>query len=103
MILNTEQKVTLTLKPITAGGNPTVVDGVPLWSVSDAGIVSLVVSPDGLTAEAIAVGPGVATISATADADLTAGVREIVGTLDIQVVAAEAVTLTIESGVPVAK
>ena len=66
--------------------------------------MSLVVAPDGLSAEAIAVGVvGTATVSAIADADLTAGVREIAGSLDIQVVAAEAATMTIEAGTPTAK
>ena len=100
LTLTTEQKAKVTVKPLTAKGNPAPVDDAPGWSISDPAIASLVVAPDGLSADVIAGGVGIVVVTVSADADLTAGVREIVGTLDVTVVAAEAASLTLEAGTP---
>lgn len=101
LILTTEQKVKVTVKPLTAKGNPALVDGAPGWSVSDPAVASLVVAPDGMSADVIAGASGAVTITVAADADLTSGVRQITGSFDVTVVASEAVTLGFESGIPV--
>lgn len=101
LTLTIEQKATVTVKPLTAKGNPAPVDGAPGWSISDPAIASLVVAPDGMSADVIAATAGAATITVAADADLTSGVRQITGVLDVTVVAAEAATLVLEAGVPV--
>ena len=48
-IITTEQQVSLTLSALTAAGNPATgeLNGSPLWSSSNVGIVSLVVASNG--------------------------------------------------------
>lgn len=104
LILNDEQKVVLSVAPKTAAGNPAKIDGKPVWSVSDDTVITLVVSDDGLSTEAITTGTlGVSQVSVSVDADLGEGVRTLSGTLDITVNAAEATTVGISAGVPVLK
>jgi hypothetical protein len=104
LILTDEQKVALSIQPVTAAGNPAKVDGVPTWSVSDPSILALIVADDGLSAEAVTAGPlGPCQVSVSCDADLGAGVRTISGTLDVTVQAAEAVSVGIAAGAPETK
>jgi len=104
LILTDEQQVSLAIEPKTAAGNPARVDGVPTWQSSDPAIIDVVVAADGLSAVAKTVGPlGTAQVSVTADADLGEGIRAITGTLDIEVKAAEAVSLGIVAGTPEVK
>jgi len=101
LVLTDEQKVALTVAFTTASGNPARIDGVPKWQTSDETILTVVADEDGQTATATTVGPlGTAQVSVTADADLGAGIREITGTLDVEVLAAEAVTVGITAGTP---
>lgn len=101
LTLTDEQKVTLTIQPLTAAGNPARVDGTPAWDVSDQAIVFLAVDPDGLSAVATTSGPlGTCQVSVSADADLGSGVRSLTGILDITVVAAEAASIGILAGTP---
>jgi len=101
LTINTEQKVKVTVKPVTAKGNPALVDGTPGWSISDPSIASLVVDPTGMSSDVVGAGAGVAIISVSADADLGAGVREITGSLYVTIVAAEAAALVLEAGTPI--
>jgi len=106
LILTDEQKVQLSIQPVTAAGNPARVDGAPTWLVSDDTILSLLVAEDGLSASAWAIATGTlgsSQVSVTADADLGAGVRPLSAVLDVQVIAAEAVALSINVGAPVLK
>lgn len=101
LILTDEQKVKLSVSFLTKAGNAAKVDGAPVWSSSNDTVISLVVAEDGLSADAVTVGPlGSAQVSVSADADLGEGVRSIVGTLDLEVVAAEAATVGIAAGAP---
>lgn len=101
IVLTDEQKVSLSIMPVTAANNPAKVDGVPQWSVSDPAIITLVVAADGMSAEAITAGPlGTSQVSVSADADLGDGVRTITGILDIEVQAAEAASVGIVAGTP---
>lgn len=101
LVLTDEQKVALSVEAKTAAGNPASVEGAPVWTVSDPGIITLVVDPAGFSAVAVTAGPlGPCQITVTADADLGAGVRTITGILDIEVMAAEAATLGIAAGTP---
>ena len=101
LILNDEQRVSLSISPLTAAGNAAKLDGIPVWSASDSNVISLVVSADGLSAVASAAGAlGTSQVSVTADADLGAGVRQLTALLDVQVIAAEAFTLSINAGAP---
>ena len=100
MILTDEQEVELSVAPVTAAGNPATVDGAVTWVSSDESIAT-VASTGPTTALVRNTGAlGTAQIAATADADLGAGVRSIMATLDIQVVAAEAVSVGISAGAP---
>jgi len=82
-------------------GNPATVDGLPVWSVSDATILSVQPAADGLSATIVANGPlGLSQVSISGDADLGEGMKPVVGTLDVTVVAGEAVSATINAGTP---
>ena len=101
LTLTDEQKVSLSISPVTAAGNKANLDGPAIWSSSNPDIVSISASADGLSAVATAVGPiGNSQISVSADADLGAGVRTIAAILDVTVVAAEAVSLSVNAGTP---
>lgn len=100
-ILGDDQKVTLSIAPVDAAGNPAPVDGVPSWSLSDTKYIGLEVADDGMSATAIAIGLlGTTQVQVAADADLGEGVVTINGTLDIEVVAGQAVGLSIAAGTP---
>ena len=100
LILTDAQKVTLTISPVSAAGNPAPVQN-PSWSVSDAEVLSVVVAEDGLSAVVSTVGKlGDAQVSVTADADMGEGVKELTGVLDISVKASDAVSLNITAGNP---
>ena len=102
-IITTEQQVSLTLSALTAAGNPATgeLNGSPLWSSSNVGIVSLVVASNGLSAVASATGPGTATITVTANAGTTSSPVSISTSTQIQVIAAPAASLVLTVGTPV--
>jgi hypothetical protein len=83
---------------VDAGGNPAKIDGEVAWASSDDTIaVVFVSSVDSSEAIIRPVGPvGQVQIIATADADLGAGVRNIITPMDITIVAGEAMSGTIE-------
>lgn len=104
LTLNTEQKVNLTIKPLTVNGKPAKLDGVPTWESSDVGVITLVVAADGLSADAITTdGIGTSTVKVTADADLGEGVENIAASLDVESVHARATNLGLVAGEPQAK
>lgn len=82
-------------------GQPATVDGVPVWAVSDATILSVQPAADGKSATIVANGPlGLSQVSITGDADLGEGMKPVVGTLDVTVVSGEAVSASINAGTP---
>lgn len=89
-----EEKVLVTLAPVTAAGNPAPLDGTPTWTVSE-GDCTIEVSADGLSAYLVSGSANVINqIVITADADLDEGeVREISETIVYTVVPAEAAAL----------
>ena len=95
-----EQKVLVTLNPVTAAGNPATLDGAPVWSVVE-GDCTLEVSADGLSCYLVSGAAGVVNqVSVTADADLDAGeVREISELIVYAVVAPEATALGLAASV----
>jgi len=82
---------------VDSHGNAAAVDGDVVWASSDEALATVTVSPDDSTeCQITPVGPaGSAQITATADADLGAGVRELVTMLDLTLIAGEAVAGTI--------
>jgi hypothetical protein len=98
--LTTVQAVALTIQPLDAKGNPAALDGPAVWTSSDSTIIDVVAAEDGLTAVATANTVGHAQIQVVADARMGPDVFELTGVLEIDVVAAEAVTLNIAAGEP---
>lgn len=99
--LTTEQKIRLSLAPVTESGKPANVDGAPKWTVTE-GNATLNVDEDGMSAEIISSDePGPSTVLVTADADLDEGEeREISETIAVNVTAAEAAGLGLTIGTP---
>lgn len=99
-IMRADQKVNITVAYTDSQGNPATTEGVPVWGSSDAS-VTVEAASDGLSAVATASGiVGTAQVNVTADADLGEGVKEIVGTLDIEIVGGEAVSVVLTPGTP---
>jgi hypothetical protein len=102
MVITDSQKFTASIQPVDARGNPALVDGVPVWTASNPEVLSVSISPDGMSADVAAVGPlGSGQVSVEADADLGEGVRAITGVLDVEVKAGEAVKLVVNTAPPV--
>jgi hypothetical protein len=95
------QKVSASIQPLDARGNPAPVDGIPAWTNNSPTLLGLLVAADGLSATVSAIGPlGVGQIIVEADADLGTGVETLQGILDVTVVGSQAVTLNILTGIP---
>ena len=105
LVLPNDHKVTASIQPVDAKGNPATIDGLAAWSSSSTAIVTVTnVSADSLSADVVpGTALGTAQINVTADADLGSGVQTINGVLDVQVVAGQAVgfTITTSPAVPV--
>jgi hypothetical protein len=91
---------------VDASNNPATVDGPVVWASSDDTLATA--TPDANDSTIVTVTPvgpaGQVQITATADADLGAGVRNLVTVADISLVAGEAVAGTIEPvGAPTPK
>jgi hypothetical protein len=91
--LPSDKMVELSIAYVDANGNAASVDGAVAWDSSDEGIAAIEpVAPDGSTVMLV---PGTkignCQVSAKADADLGAGVRELITLLDVTVVGGEAV------------
>ena len=97
MIITDSDKQELLVNISSAKGNPAVLDGALTWASSNEAIITVTAgTDDGMSATMVAVGPvGTAQISARGDADRGDGVREIVGTLDVEVIGGEAMVITI--------
>jgi len=103
LVLPNDHKVTASIQPVDAKGNPATIDGLASWSSSSADIVTVTnVSADSLSADVVpGTALGSAQINVTADADLGSGVQTINGVLDVQVVAGQAVGFVITTAPPV--
>lgn len=101
--ITNEQKVPVTLAPVTATGQPAKLDGKPTWEVV-TGDSTVVVADDGLSAELVSSdNPGDTEILVKADADLGAGVEEISDIIKLTVQGARAQSLGLTAGTPVPK
>ena len=73
----------------------------PTWKSSDNAVITVTPDPaDGTKATVSAQTAGTALITFTADADLTDGVLEIIGTLDVVVGPGMATVIEISAGAP---
>jgi len=88
------QSVNATVVAEDAAGNPAPLAAPPVWSVSDATMVTLTPSADGMSCNIKAAGPlGTAQVVVTGDGvlpDGTADPNTFTGTVDVTVVASEA-------------
>lgn len=95
--LANDHTVALQVSYVDSKGNPAAVDGEVTWDTSNESIVA--VQPVDQDSTMVKLMPGdqlgLAQISATADADLGDGVREIITVMDVEIVAGEAVAGTI--------
>ena len=102
--ITNEQKVEVTLAPLTAAGNPATLDGAPVWAVVEGGDATLEVAADGLSAFLVSGAADVTSqVTVTADADLGEGVVTLTDTIDLVVVAAPANALGLVVAAPILK
>lgn len=82
---------------VDAKGNPAKVDGDVTWSSSDTNIATVEVDGSDSTKATVRPGAEIGQMQVTtrADADLGSGTREIITTMDVEIVAGEAVAGTI--------
>jgi hypothetical protein len=98
--MKNSQHLSMSVKYTDKFGNPAKVQGVPVWDLSDPSFGSLRVADDGLRAYFDPSGPsGTCQINNTADADLGEGVKNIVGTIDVNVLPGDAVMVAIDAEV----
>ena len=95
--LPADKTVGVQVSYVDANGNPATVDGDVTWDSSDEDIAYTQVDPADSTKAWVRPGTkiGQAQITATADADLGDGTRELITLMDVQVVGGEAVAGTI--------
>jgi hypothetical protein len=82
---------------VDAGGNPATIDGDVSWDSSDETIATVIIDTADTSKALVRSGTklGQVQVTATADADLGDGVREILTPVDVEIVAGEAVAGTI--------
>jgi hypothetical protein len=99
--LKDTQKVTVTLEADDAAGNPTTstFPSPPAWQSSDATVVTVTPSADGMSAEVATTGK-LGTAQVRVDAT-TADGRAITGLGDVEVVTSDATTFKLNFGTPV--
>lgn len=98
--ITNEQKIKVTLTPVTGGGHPAPLDGVPTWEVID-GDSTVEVASDGLSAELVSADdPGTTNVLVKADADLGEGVVPISDVIQLTVLGAQATNLGLTAGDP---
>jgi len=98
--LPVDKQIKVKVSYVDSQGNPAAVDGGVTWASSNATIARVDFATDAAAsfeAVVVPVGPvGQVQITANADADLGAGTRALVTTMDVTVVAGEAVAGVIE-------
>lgn len=91
--LPVDKQVNMKVSYVDAHGNPARVDGDVVWASSDDDILNVQRNEDDTTqCRVMAMGDvGQAQVTATADADLGEGTRELICTAEIEVIGGEAV------------
>lgn len=99
LTLKDNQKVSLHVQAQDIKGNPATLDPTnpPQWTVSDPNILTFTADTDNMGGTVTAVGAlGTAQVSVKASINGS----DVVGTLDVQVVASDAVTLVVSADTP---
>lgn len=97
--ITNEQRVKVTVVPLTEAGRPARIDGNVEFSSSDETVATIEVI-DGRSCWVVSGNPGVAQILAVFDADLGEGVRPVEMSGALEVVEAEAMRGEIVFGTP---
>lgn len=98
--ITNEQKIKVSLTPVTDGGKPAKLDGKPSFEVV-AGDCTVEVADDGLSATIISSdNPGQSQVLVKADADIGEGVEEISDVIEVEVGGAAAKNLGLTAGTP---
>lgn len=97
--ITTEQRIPITVNPLTEAQRPARIDGEVEFASSDEAVATVTKTGPN-SALVTSVGAGVAQISASFDADLSGEVRPVEMTGAVEVVEAEAVTAEITFGTP---
>jgi hypothetical protein len=101
--ITNEQKVEVTLAPLTEAGNPANLDGAPVWTVV-SGDATLEVAADGLSAFLVSGAADVnSVIEVTADALIGEGIVTLTDSVDLAVVSAIAGQLGLVAAAPILK
>lgn len=99
MFLKVSDQLPLSVELKDKFGNKAVVDGKPVWAVTDEALASVEVAEDGMSAVLKPKGQvGALKVQVSADADLGEGVKSIVGELDVDLLPGEAVVVEIKAG-----
>jgi hypothetical protein len=96
--LPVDHAVSMQVSYVDSKGNPATIDGEVNWASSDQAIVTIEVdTEDSTICKAVPAGSlGQVQVTATVDADLGDGVRNLITTCDIQIVGGEAVAGSIQ-------
>ncbi len=101
--LTNEEKVKVTITPVTSTGKPAKLDGTPTWTVT-SGRSTVDVATDGLSAFLVSSDePGDSVVLVEADADLGAGIQTISDTIQLHVLGANASSLGLKAEPPIPK
>lgn len=102
LVLTATQQADLEVKVMDRRGNPAPVQD-PKWEASEPAVASVEVdanNPLKAVVKAVGAVDDASLVTFTADADMGDGVVPIIGTLDLVVVAGQAVTAEIVAGAP---
>ena len=104
LILTDSQEVNLSVTPVSKAGNAVAVE-TPMWSSSDPLVIEIQVDEkDPLKVLVKTTGKiGSAQVQFSCDARIGEGVSPLLSTLDVEVVAGEAVNLKIDAATPTEK
>lgn len=98
--ITNEQKVKVSLAPVTETGKPAKLDGTPTWELV-SGFSNISVAKDGMSAVLISEDdPGDTIFAVEADADLGEGVETVADTIRLTVEGARARNLGLTVGSP---
>lgn len=99
--LPADKLVSVTIELKDKKGNPAQVDDTPVWSTDNTQVLALEPAADGMSCKVTAVGVLTASpvmVQVTADADLGDGVKPVIGTLEVNVVAGDAALISLTPG-----
>ena len=99
-----EQKIKVTITPVTESGKPATLDGAPTWVVNSGG-ATLDVAEGGLSAYLISSDDDLSdsVVQIDADADLGAGVEAVSDVILLHTLHANAKSLGLSAGQPESK